>query len=62
MEDRERHEAGMTVRRAVLGDAPVDRSLARRTAFNEEVQDLITCYAWGRSGPDPAWTARRAAA
>ena len=45
MEDRERHEAGMTVRRAVLGDAHVDRSLARRTAFNEELQDLITCYA-----------------
>jgi 4-carboxymuconolactone decarboxylase len=47
MEDRERHEAGMTVRRAVLGDAHVDRSLARRTAFNEEFQDLITRYAWG---------------
>jgi 4-carboxymuconolactone decarboxylase len=47
MDDRERYEAGMEVRRGVLGDAHVDRSLARRTAFNEEFQDLITRYAWG---------------
>jgi len=31
----------------VLGDAHVDRSIARRTPFNEEFQDLITRYAWG---------------
>ena len=47
MDDRERYAAGMTVRRAVLGDAHVDRSLARRTEFTEEFQDLITRYAWG---------------
>jgi 4-carboxymuconolactone decarboxylase len=47
MDDRERYDAGMNVRRAVLGDAHVDRSLSRRTAFNEEFQDLITRYAWG---------------
>jgi 4-carboxymuconolactone decarboxylase len=47
MDERERYEAGMTVRRAVLGDAHVDRSLSRRTSFNEEYQDLITRYAWG---------------
>ena len=47
MDDRERYEGGMTVRRAVLGDAHVDRSLQRRTPFNEEFQDLITRYAWG---------------
>ena len=47
MDDRERYDKGMTVRRAVLGDAHVDRSIARRTPFNEEFQDLITRYAWG---------------
>ena len=36
MDDRERYDAGMQVRRAVLGDAHVDRSLTRLTAFNEE--------------------------
>jgi 4-carboxymuconolactone decarboxylase len=47
MDDRERYEAGMKVRRAVLGDAHVDRSLTKRTAFNDEFQDFITRYAWG---------------
>ena len=47
MDDRERYDAGMKVRRAVLGDAHVDRSLSRLTPFNEEFQDLITRYAWG---------------
>jgi 4-carboxymuconolactone decarboxylase len=47
MDERKRYDDGMTVRRAVLGDAHVDRSLAHRDAFNEEFQDLITRYAWG---------------
>jgi len=47
MDDRERYEKGMVVRRAVLGDAHVDRSLKNRNSFNEEFQDLITRYAWG---------------
>jgi 4-carboxymuconolactone decarboxylase len=37
----------MQVRRAVLGDAHVDRSISRRNSFNEEFQTLITRYAWG---------------
>lgn len=47
MDEKERYEAGMKVRRAVLGDAHVDRSLARRTDFTTEFQALITRYAWG---------------
>lgn len=47
MDDRERYDAGMKVRRAVLGDSHVDRALAKRNAFNETFQDLITRYAWG---------------
>jgi 4-carboxymuconolactone decarboxylase len=47
MDERQRYQAGMTVRREVLGDAHVTRSLARRNAFTEEFQDLIARYAWG---------------
>jgi len=47
MNDEERYEAGMKVRRATLGDAHVDRSLANRTEVTEEFQDFITRYAWG---------------
>jgi 4-carboxymuconolactone decarboxylase len=47
MDDRERYEQGMTVRRAVLGTAHVDRTLTKRNEFNEEFQNLITRYAWG---------------
>ena len=47
MDEHERYATGMKVRRAVLGDAHVDRSLANRNAFNEEFQELITRYAWG---------------
>jgi 4-carboxymuconolactone decarboxylase len=39
--------AGMEVRRAVLGDAHVDRSLAQADAFTADFQDFITRYAWG---------------
>ncbi|KDB07854.1 4-carboxymuconolactone decarboxylase [Burkholderia sp. lig30] len=47
MDDQQRYDAGMKVRRAVLGDAHVDRSLEHRTEVNEEFQNLITRYAWG---------------
>ncbi len=47
MDDRKRYDEGMKIRRAVLGDAHVDRSLKNRNKFNEPFQDLITRYAWG---------------
>ena len=47
MDERDRYEAGMKVRRAVLGDAHVERTLSRRDDFNSEFQELITRYAWG---------------
>lgn len=47
MDERERHADGMAVRRAVLGDAHVDRAQAKRSALTTEFQDLITRYAWG---------------
>jgi len=42
-----RHTAGMSVRRAVLGDAHVDRAVANTTVFTADFQDFITRYAWG---------------
>jgi len=47
MNEDERYDKGLAVRRAVLGDAHVDRALAKRDSFNEEFQQLITRYAWG---------------
>ena len=43
----EGHDAGMEVRRAVLGDAHVDRAIERTTEFTAPFQDFITRYAWG---------------
>jgi 4-carboxymuconolactone decarboxylase len=45
--DEARHKAGMKVRRAVLGDAHVDRAEAGKTDFTAEFQDFITRTAWG---------------
>ena len=47
MDERERFEAGMRVRREVLGDEHVNRSLARLNPFNQEFQDFLVRYAWG---------------
>ena len=47
MDDSERTERGMQVRREVLGDAHVDRAVAGTTPFTEPFQDFITRYAWG---------------
>jgi len=45
---REHFEAGLAVRRAVLGDAYVDRSLASVDDFTRDLQELVTEYCWGR--------------
>lgn len=43
----ERLEKGMATRRAVLGDAHVDRAEASKTEFDAPFQTLITEGAWG---------------
>jgi len=43
----EAYERGMAVRRAVLGDAHVDRAEARRSPLTSDFQDYITRCAWG---------------
>ncbi|MDZ3995675.1 hypothetical protein PspTeo4_44120 [Pseudomonas sp. Teo4] len=47
MDEKQRYDAGMQVRRAVLGDAHVDRSLEKLNDFNSEFQNMITRHAWG---------------
>jgi 3-oxoadipate enol-lactonase / 4-carboxymuconolactone decarboxylase len=41
------YDAGMAVRREVLGDAHVDRATASADEFTAEFQEMITRYAWG---------------
>lgn len=43
----EAYEAGMRVRREVLGDAHVERAIEGRTEFDAPFDDLITRFAWG---------------
>ena len=54
MDERARHALGMTTRRAVLGEAHVDRAVATTTPLTAEFQDLITRLAWGEIWTRPA--------
>lgn len=56
MDDDERSARGMQVRRAVLGDAHVDRAVANTTDFTRPFQDFITRYAWGEIWSRPGLT------
>ena len=49
---------GERTRRAVLGDAHVDRSLANATAFDQPFQDFATTAAWGAVWSDDTLTRR----
>jgi len=42
-----RKDDGMKVRREILGDAYVDRAVAKTTPFSAAFQDFITRVAWG---------------
>jgi 4-carboxymuconolactone decarboxylase len=44
---RQAYEAGMTVRRAVLGDGHVERAAEKTDELTADFQDFITRYAWG---------------
>ncbi len=51
-------QAGFKVRRAVLGEEHVDRSIAATTEFNRDFQELITRYAWGTIWTRPGLSPR----
>jgi 4-carboxymuconolactone decarboxylase len=56
MDDTQRVEQGMKVRREVLGNAHVDRAIAGTTEFTAPFQDFITRYAWGEIWSRPGLT------
>ena len=45
--DKKRYEEGLAVRKAVLGDEYVDKSLRSADDFTRPMQDLVTEYCWG---------------
>ena len=45
--DQDLYDKGMKIRREVLGDAYVDRALAKSGPFNDPLQELVTTYCWG---------------
>jgi len=51
-------DAGYAVRRAVLGDAHVDGSVAAANEFTRDFQALITRYAWGTVWTRPGLSRR----
>jgi 4-carboxymuconolactone decarboxylase len=54
----EKYDAGMKIRRSVLGDAHVDRAEAAKTDFDAPFQDFITEGAWGSVWASDALTKR----
>jgi 4-carboxymuconolactone decarboxylase len=53
---QEIHDAGMVVRREVLGDSHVDTADANKDGFTEDFQDMITRIAWGGIWTRPGLT------
>ncbi|MBC6992009.1 MULTISPECIES: 4-carboxymuconolactone decarboxylase [Hymenobacter] len=47
MNQEEIYDAGMQVRREVLGSEHVDKATSNVNAFNGDFQNFITRYAWG---------------
>jgi 4-carboxymuconolactone decarboxylase len=45
--DKAMHDKGLSIRRAVLGDAYVDNAMKNVDAFNQPLQDMLNEYCWG---------------
>ncbi len=58
IDKNDRYEQGMKTRRAVLGDAHVDRAQTVTTGFDQPFQQLITEAAWGSVWSGNHWTKR----
>ena len=48
------YQAGLQNRRRILGNAWVDKSLANRSTFNADFQEMITVHAWNDIWGRPA--------
>jgi 4-carboxymuconolactone decarboxylase len=58
MDDSEREQEGLAMRRTVLGEDHVARAIAATTPLTAEFQDLITRYAWGEIWTRPGLNVR----
>ncbi|ASN20148.1 4-carboxymuconolactone decarboxylase [Arthrobacter sp. YN] len=43
----ETYESGLAIRKSVLGEKHVERSLTNTTEFSRPIQELVTEYCWG---------------
>ena len=50
---QDRYEAGMHVRRKVLGDDYVNRAMENVDDFNRDFQEMVTEYCWGGTWTRP---------
>ena len=57
--DKDRFDKGLAARKAVLGDAYVERSLHAADDFNREFQELVTEYCWGFTWGDDTLSFRQ---
>jgi 4-carboxymuconolactone decarboxylase len=56
--DKDLYDRGLVKRRQVLGDAYVDRALAKVDDFNRDFQRLVTEYCWGEAWGDETLSPR----
>jgi 4-carboxymuconolactone decarboxylase len=47
MDEKQRYDEGLKIRRAILGEEHVARAQSNQSTFNSAFQNLITRYAWG---------------
>lgn len=58
MDQQALYEKGLNVRKAVLGEAHVERSLAKADSFDGDLQDIVTKYCWGEVWTRPGLSLR----
>jgi 4-carboxymuconolactone decarboxylase len=58
MKDDELYEAGMKVRRKILGETHVDRAIANTKSYTREFQELIVRWGWGAVWTRPGFDHR----
>lgn len=56
--DKKLMDSGLAVRRAVLGDEYVDRSMKSADAFNKPFQEMVSEYCWGLCWTDETLSRR----
>jgi 4-carboxymuconolactone decarboxylase len=50
--DKERYDRGLAKRKAVLGDAYVEKALVNASEFSQDFQEILTEFCWGAAWGD----------